>query len=73
MGKPLSEITEETKLSQQEFDKLLVYNTSLPTGQTIGKQWRRDWNGVHYLCEYDKLIDDGKFINIKTTRIKLIR
>lgn len=71
MGK-LEDITEETELTQEEFDALLVYNTTLPTGKTIGKRWRRDWNGVHYLCEYEKYINDGKDIQIKTTRIKIV-
>lgn len=71
-GRPLKEITEETELTKYEFDNLLIYNTSIPTGKTIGKKWRLDSGGVNYLCEYDKYINDGKLINIKTTRIKLI-
>ena len=69
----LEDIMEETELTQQEFDALLVYNTTIPTGKIIGKKWRRDWNGLHYLCEYEKYINDGKDIQIKTTRIQICK
>ena len=36
-----SDVTMETVyLSQKEFDELLDYSCSVPTGQTIGKRWR---------------------------------
>lgn len=28
-------------MSRKEFDKLLTYSTSLPTGAFIGKRWKR--------------------------------
>ncbi len=31
----------EVCLTQKEFDDLLEYSMSLPTGTTIGKQWKR--------------------------------
>ena len=36
----------EIPLSKKQFDNLLDYSTSIPTGTTIGKQWKRqlwDW------------------------------
>lgn len=32
---------ETTYLTQKEFDGLLEYSTSIPTGTTIGKKWKR--------------------------------
>jgi hypothetical protein len=32
---------ETTYLTQKEFDTLLEYSTSIPTGTTIGKRWKR--------------------------------
>lgn len=30
------------KISQRDFDDLLEYSCSLPTGTTIGKRWKRN-------------------------------
>jgi len=32
---------DDTLLTQKEFDDLLEYSTSIPTGTTIGKRWKR--------------------------------
>lgn len=32
------------KLTRREFDGLLEYSATLPTGKTIGKRWKRDLN-----------------------------
>lgn len=34
------------RLTPQEFNKLLEYSASLPTGMTIGKRWKR-LDGAH--------------------------
>lgn len=39
-------MTDETVISREELAKLLEYSTSLPTGTTIGKRWRRDVHAV---------------------------
>ena len=40
---------EKVYLSQKEFDELGEYSTSIPTGTTIGKQWKRNcyWHKSH--------------------------
>ena len=38
LGKPT------LRLTQSEFNELLEYSCSLPTGQTVGKQWKRNDN-----------------------------
>ena len=63
--------TEITKLTQSEFDVLLVYNMSLPTEQYKGKRWRKDVNGTHYMGEYGKVV--GKDRDIKWTRIEIVK
>lgn len=45
------------ELTQAEVDALLEYSTTLPTGKTIGKQWKRRLyegpkRGRWVLCEY---------------------
>lgn len=32
---------QNTYLTQKQFDELLEYSTSIPTGTTAGKQWKR--------------------------------
>lgn len=32
---------ENIELTQEEFDALPEYSTTIPTGKSIGKQWRR--------------------------------
>ena len=48
---------ETVVLTKAEFDALLEYSTTIPTGKTIGKQWKRQlYFGKHRLewvrCEY---------------------
>lgn len=40
---------EVTILTKKEFEDLMEYSTTIPTGMTIGKRWKRDMNvlGVH--------------------------
>lgn len=38
---PVESATDVARLTQQEFDALHDYSASLPTGTTIGKQWKR--------------------------------
>lgn len=48
---------EVVEMTPTEIDALLEYSTSLPTGKTIGKQWKRRLfagpkRGAWLLCEY---------------------
>jgi hypothetical protein len=43
---------ETAKLTSQKFLDLPTYSLSNPTGVVIGKQWKREVQGVWYLCEY---------------------
>lgn len=38
--------TPEIVISRDELERLPEYSTSIPTGTTIGKRWRRNCNGV---------------------------
>lgn len=40
------------QMTQAEFDSLLEYSKSMPTGTTIGKRWKRKDSGVWWLGEY---------------------
>lgn len=45
------------ELTQEEFDALPEYSTTIPTGKTIGKQWKRQLYYGQYReqwvrCEY---------------------
>lgn len=33
-----------TRLTRKEFDEMLEYSCSIPTGKAIGKRWKRDEN-----------------------------
>lgn len=35
---------EELRMFEEDFDALLEYSCSLPTGTTIGTRWKRDQN-----------------------------
>ena len=54
----------EVWMSQKEFDNLLEYSTTIPTGVTIGKVWkRRGLGNSWFMGEY---VDVGaEMINIK--------
>lgn len=48
---------EPVEMVQSEVDALLEYSTTLPTGKTLGKQWKRRLfvgpkAGSWVLCEY---------------------
>lgn len=66
-------------LTQLHFDNLLEYSCSLPTGKTIGKQWKKNefayvnfTDGIKrekwYLMEYTEH-PDPNLVGIKTKRI----
>lgn len=63
---------ENIVLTQKEFDNLLEYSCSLPTGTTIGKKWKKGWPYYKptewYLCEYIKHDDPDK-VGISYKRI----
>lgn len=43
---------ETVELTQEEFDALPEYSTTIPTGKTIGKQWKRQLYYGKYLAEW---------------------
>lgn len=67
-------------LTKQEFDELLEYSLTLPTGTTIGKKWKcrrpyRDPNPTWFLGEY---VEETKepwksqnYVGIKWARIEI--
>ena len=40
------------EMTQQQFDELLDYSHSLPTGVFLGKQWKAKVKGRYVLREY---------------------
>lgn len=47
-----------TVLTRKEFDELLDYSCSLPTGTTIGKRWKRNNNAYRRpLCSHLHVFD----------------
>jgi hypothetical protein len=46
-------------ISTREFDALPNYSASLPTGQTIGKQWKRFTDEGWFLGEYVESLKPG--------------
>ena len=50
---------ETVHLTQKQFDNLLEYSLTNPTGVTIGKQWKRRRGDNWYLCEYVKSEQEG--------------
>lgn len=69
-------------MTEQEFSDLLDYSCSLPTGQTIGKMWKRDdnayrpplgqWPPYWWLGEYTGYSPDGGKVLIKWREILVI-
>ena len=61
-------------LTQEEFDALMEYSTTVPTGQMIGKQWKaQDGSGTWYLREYTKDPQgDPKMVAIETRKIEVV-
>jgi hypothetical protein len=60
-------------LSLSQFENMHEYSTTLPTGTTIGKKWRRylfdgPAKGTWILCEYVE-DPDPKYVGIKNSRI----
>jgi len=57
-------IGNDVVLTKKQFDELLEYSCSLPTGTTIGKQWKKGvpYNNpkTWYLCEYVKHEGESK-------------
>lgn len=68
---------EEVELTQAEFDALLEYSTTIPTGKRIGKQWKRQiYFGKHRLswvrAEYVEDAEDPEnYVGIIWHRIKI--
>ena len=66
-------------LTKKQFDDLLEYSTSIPTGTTIGKQWKRqlwDWefsrpSGKWQLVEYT-WHKDPNLVGMKYKNINIV-
>lgn len=54
-------------LTPSQYRELLVYNSTLPTGQTIGKRWRRHGEMGEYVTH-----DDPRYMGIKWRRIIVV-
>ena len=61
---------ETVKLTSQKFLDLSTHSLSDPTGIVIGKQWKREWQGVWYLCEY-VACDAPGYVDIKKKKIEI--
>lgn len=66
---------ETVTMTQAEVDALLEYSTTLPTGKTIGKQWKRQLyvgpkRGAWLLCEYVE-DPDPAYVAIRTREIHI--
>lgn len=62
---------ETIKMSNTEFQSLLEYSTTIPTGTTIGKRWRRNTGEGWLMGEYipDPQGDPG-MVGIKWRKIE---
>ena len=61
---------ETVHLTQKQFDNLLEYSLTNPTGVTIGKQWKRLSRGNWYLCEYVPS-EQGGYADVATKLIAI--
>lgn len=52
----------QTVITRKKLAELPEYSTSVPTGTTIGKRWRRDVDGQWMIGEYVRLPDDSAFL-----------
>lgn len=50
---------ETIQVTKSEFDRLLVYNLSYPTGKAVGKRWKTWFRGYWYLCEFVESLTPG--------------
>jgi hypothetical protein len=58
---------ESAVMTPQQYSQLTVYNTSLPTGKTIGKRWRAgEWMGEYVKCE------EPGYVGIRWRKILLV-
>lgn len=67
---------EPVDMTQPEVDALLEYATTLPTGKTIGKKWKRQLyagpkRGAWLLCEYVE-DPDPAYLAIRTREIRVV-
>lgn len=67
---------ELVEMTQPEVDALLEYSTTLPTGKTLGKQWKRRLyvgpkRGAWLLCEYVE-DPDPAYVAISAREIRII-
>ncbi len=52
----MSSVTHTTEMTRAEFDALPEYSTSIPTGKTVGKCWKRNVNcgGLRFDSKVDE-------------------
>lgn len=67
---------EPVDMTQAEVDALLEYSTTLPTGKTIGKRWKRQLyagpkRGAWLLCEYVE-DPDPAYLAVSTREIRVV-
>ena len=60
-------------MEKREFDSLLTYSTSLPTGTVTGKRWKSErMDGVWLLGEYGRVLLPQGMIEIKWREILVV-
>lgn len=68
---------EVAELTQAEFEALLEYSTTIPTGKTIGKQWKRqlyygkhrgEWVRAEYVPDAE---DPENYVGIQWHKIEI--
>jgi hypothetical protein len=64
----MRKVGEVVYVTRREFNDLLEYSHTLPTGTTIGKTWKRKNGTDWYMGEYVP-DDDPKMIGIVWTKI----
>lgn len=58
-------------MTAKEVAKLPAYNSSYPTGTTIGKRWKRTNGGITWICEYIEVKRPG-YVAVRATRLMLV-
>ncbi len=68
-GSPLIEVDDVgAYMTLREFDDLLDYSRSMPTGTTNGKRWKREQAGGWLMGEYCE-VDDPNKVGVKWREI----
>lgn len=59
-------------VTQTEFNSLKEYSSSIPTGTTIGKRWKRNCSGNWFIGEYVDINSETE-IGIKWWRPVIVK